>query len=699
MSLTVISLDGCRSDVLAHYLKALAVFRLVSQQKEPGARAFWKDGAFQLVVPFGRDELVRFFTEQYVPSPIVAPWNGGSGFYPSDNHQASTAIESSHAQRFDLLRDAISAGRAVLGKRAASPRDEEKWALIAKARASWPASLLPWLDSAVSLSDERPRYPALLGTGGNDGRLDFTNNFHQRLIELIDPDTGAPIAGAAQLLRGTLFDQPVAGLTRNLAIGQFLPGSAGGANASSDFFGPSLLNGWDFVFALEGTLAFQVAAVRRLESQGLAQAAAPFAVRSSGAGYASSALADESARGEQWMPLWNGASTWSEFERMMAEARLLSGRHPAGDAIDAATSISRAGTAKGVTAFQRFGFIERNGQANLAVPLGVWAVSNRPTAQLVERLESWVSQLRYRASQKGAPAGIGRHARQLQDAMLSVLRQPVPERVETLLVRLGAAEDAIIRSPKWAAAENLSPAPMLDEDLIASRLCDDAEVELARALAALSGPAGWTLRYHAAPLDNTGRRFESNGDALRDSPDLVWNSADLIASLCGILHRRLLATGGRFPFMEASQCVGTATLARFVAGGVDDRRTAQLTRGFMLVDWKRSNQRRPRGDLPPVFAAMKLAWSRSEEGADPRVPELLARGQGLAALRAAERRLVSLGLRLRFSTRSHRFSISPTAARRMGAALLFPLTEIDSKQVRRTLLRLPTDTTQSQEPQ
>ena len=32
-----------------------------------------------------------------------------------------------------------------------------------------------------------PKYPSLLGTGGNDGNLDFTNNAMQRLGELFDP--------------------------------------------------------------------------------------------------------------------------------------------------------------------------------------------------------------------------------------------------------------------------------------------------------------------------------------------------------------------------------------------------------------------------------------------------------------------------------------------------------------------------------
>ena len=46
----------------------------------------------------------------------------------------------------------------------------------------WMTPALHWLDATVALSGERLSFPQLLGTGGNDGRLDFTNNFMRRLV-------------------------------------------------------------------------------------------------------------------------------------------------------------------------------------------------------------------------------------------------------------------------------------------------------------------------------------------------------------------------------------------------------------------------------------------------------------------------------------------------------------------------------------
>ena len=41
--------------------------------------------AFVLGTTLTDEELVRFFLDEYRPSPIISPWNGGSGFFPNDN--------------------------------------------------------------------------------------------------------------------------------------------------------------------------------------------------------------------------------------------------------------------------------------------------------------------------------------------------------------------------------------------------------------------------------------------------------------------------------------------------------------------------------------------------------------------------------------------------------------------------------------
>jgi CRISPR-associated protein Csx17 len=51
------------------YLKALGVLRLISEQADTRTRGFWRDGAFVLETKLDRGQVLRFFMEQYSPTP------------------------------------------------------------------------------------------------------------------------------------------------------------------------------------------------------------------------------------------------------------------------------------------------------------------------------------------------------------------------------------------------------------------------------------------------------------------------------------------------------------------------------------------------------------------------------------------------------------------------------------------------------
>src|SRR5690606_31182106 len=120
---------------------------------------------------------------------------------------------------------------------------DAKVALLSELRGELSDDALDWLDAVVLLTDKRPKYPPLLGTGGNDGRLDFTNNFMQRLVAVIDPDTGRARKGATELLRLALFAEMQPGIP-SASIGQFAPGMAGGPNQTAGFAAKAFVNPW-----------------------------------------------------------------------------------------------------------------------------------------------------------------------------------------------------------------------------------------------------------------------------------------------------------------------------------------------------------------------------------------------------------------------------------------------------------------------
>ena len=144
-------LQGCAPVPLAGYLKALGVFRLVAEQKDADARGFWRNERFVLKTRLPKDELTAFFLDEFCPTPVISPWNGGSGFYfqegktkekdsitgkrtktgvrdqPTEATRVLDNILVSKAERLRAYREAIESAKASLKSRSlnAAPGDDE----------------------------------------------------------------------------------------------------------------------------------------------------------------------------------------------------------------------------------------------------------------------------------------------------------------------------------------------------------------------------------------------------------------------------------------------------------------------------------------------------------------------------------------------------------------------------------------------
>ena len=104
-----VSLAGCAATPLASYLKALGVFRILATQEDAAARGCWNHGRFALDSQCDGDQLVAFFLNRYAPSPLIAPWNGGSGFYEGDDTHGLAAIVASNEAKLASYRETIRA--------------------------------------------------------------------------------------------------------------------------------------------------------------------------------------------------------------------------------------------------------------------------------------------------------------------------------------------------------------------------------------------------------------------------------------------------------------------------------------------------------------------------------------------------------------------------------------------------------------
>jgi CRISPR-associated protein Csx17 len=714
MSIHFHTLTGCSPTPLAHYLKALGILRLVSEQADPFVRGAWRDEAYVLATKLSADELTDFFLTQYQPTPLVSPWNRGSGFF-SDQDKSATflgSMEKSPLPRLKRYQDGVRAARngQLLGtlKNNADTKkefDALKPRYIAECRLNWRGPHLEWLEAAVILqSDSSMSWPSLLGTGGNDGRLDFTDNFRQRFAELFNlEDANAPVSEKTrELLNHALFAVPALG-TGNSAIGQYSPGVAGGANSSNGLEGKGNVNPWDFILFFEGTILFSAAASRRMNTKQTGSSSAPFVLKSQAVGHLSTSADDKATRGEQWMPLWSQFATLREIRTLLGEGRAQLGRTSTREPVEMARAVARLGVARGINAFERFGYLERNGQANFAVPLGRWQVAAQPKQELLNDLDEWLVRLHQAARGDRAAKSLVAAVKRLDDAILAAASNgSIPLRWQNILFAI--AEIDLLAAK--GVLDGIDPNGNTRKGQILSALrpgwittADDGspEFRLALALATQYG-----IRRHWLPLNGYGRLDDTC------SSSVVCFGRDLIADAIACIERRLVESGGNATRtfdqnpIRQTLCADLRDIAAFLQGGLDHKRILRLSRAFMalnanaLKEQEKIPFKRPGGQalLDDAFALFRLClapkyWQGENvgQGAIPVRADIfrrLASGDMVNATRLAAGHLKAHGI-------VSPIQLATGDARLLAASIIFPLSRFSRDHLIQDFAINPTD--------
>lgn len=618
---------GCRPEPMASYLKALGIFRLVEEQADGNVLARWDAHGFVLRSTLDDQAIEEFFLHRYRPTPVVSPWNNSSGFGPEGAGELQV-LEASTDDRLAAYRRAIAAARGVLAR--CSSKEE----IVRACRSELPDECLPWLDAAVVLTPEGPRYPPLLGTGGNVGRLELSRNFHQRLLQvLVLADAATTKQGTSAVrttaawLRDALWDLGQATGVKG-SSGQFDPGAAGGTNSAPDGKAPSILNPWDYVLMVEGSMLFAAGSARRLGVGTSGRSAAPFCADVASVGYAGAA-SDEPVKGEVWLPLWDRSASLAEVRRLMAEGRVdWRGRH-ARTGLDFAKAASTLGVDRGIAAFGRYVLAERFGQSTVAVPAGRIRVGDpvdgrgghRVSALPLAELDGWLNRVRRGTN---PPAGVRQALRRVDQASFDVTRG-TPGALTRVLVETAALELAVGRARVFREGAGVGPlsgptarlwAPALLGDLAGVAPEDAVELRLALALASGHDRAEGgrailaSLRTLLRPVV-----FQANGlPAWAASAPVDGFGVRPVVAVVAAAHVRrvvdLLAVSK--PAREAQQddagrglptrfsygwTADLADVAALVNGVIDDARFGELLGACMLLDW------RERADRPPAAPA------------------------------------------------------------------------------------------------
>lgn len=687
-------LHGCHSRPLISYLKTLGLLRVVAEQADPGAALRWHEGAAELRSELDREALAAFLLDRYRPSPVLSPWNGGSGFFPKDDRAALGAIESAHSHRFDAWRVAVRVARealAELGLRDKPSDGDTKLELMRCLRARWSDAAVRWLDAAVVLLADGREFPPLLGSGGNDGRYDISNNFAQAVV-LALPLDGAGKSHARGWLESavhggsvTLVGMSVAHLDRQKSPVNSPDGEADG-----------MANPWDLVLAVEGSLMLAAGAARRgIGATGVASA--PFTVTRTAAGYGS-AVAGEKGRAELWLPLWPYWTTAPELETVLREGRAQVGRASAASGLEFARAAAELGVARGISAFERYAVLERAGQANLALATGQIDVVSRPEVRLLHQVERWTRRVTGLAA-GDAPGTIRAAGRALERALFVFARGPSPANAQRLVETVGEAESALARS---AATAGGGPRP-LDGGAAQGWLdaADDGSLDftLVAALASLRDRQGTpglpALRdyLHGTSLTSEGRVYDPRRAAT------VPRSARPLRRLGALLVRRHLdaaVVGAELGFPLGVACPrAAAALLATEAPEIDFGRVLRLASGLCLFDfsgasWRPTWSPSEPPEPSPAHALLVLAFQGTRE--HPLTPR-----QGWADLLAAghvRRALDQATIRLRVAEMvpvptAGDLAPGAPAGPALAAALLLHLSAGDRAVLARRLLNIP----------
>ena len=624
-----IPLPGCRSGPLGSYLQGLGAWRALVRTADPDVLAQWGGGCLVLTTALDRDAMVSTFTDRFSPLPIVSPWNAGSGFAGNSKNveaeKALAAVRATDDERLAPLRAAVAAADAIVAEgraRGWGGAKGELWdaarkpAVLTLCRNLLPDDALPWLDTAAVLGqDGDPAYNRLLGTGGNFGRQDLSATYVRRALTVLADPRG--VRQSEGWLRAALFADESVPYLRD-TVGQFDPGRAGGIQSSpwekQDDRG--FANPWSLLLTIEGAVMFAGAVVRRQGAQ-MSRAAVPFTVRTTTAGFGTTAVG-ETAHAELWTPEWGRPASLGEVEHLLAEGRVEWNGHPAHTGVDFVRAVAALGVDRGITHFTRHVFVERLGQNPLAVPVDRVAVRHRGSVGLLSELDGWLDSVR-RAS---PTAAVEARMRQVEAALYTVAQDGDPDAFRRTVVALGRLHDAVSRSGTVRA--RVKP-------LILRRAAewwqalapDSAELRIAVALASASDAGGTSgsLRLLLTPVQNSagGRWLEWS---LR-RPEVAWG-ASTVSALAEAHRRRALpgvaddpaerpdaehrpAVRGILSAYSHGLEVPLSDLDELAGGRVDDELLGGYLRGLLLLDWsdvRAADRSADRSVITPALALL-----------------------------------------------------------------------------------------------
>ena len=689
-------LKGCAPTPFSNYLKAVGLFKIIAEQKDPKITACWDNDRLILNTELSKDEIVEFVLKQYRPSPIVAPWSYNK--YEKAITECKDIITSerfkSYKETVDRIEDVISEFCKItktkkFEKASIDPKTKPKAKplFLRLCRNTLPDDAVPWLDAVFVLTGQDVKYAPILGSGANDGNFDMAQNFLTKLKILLDDKNTDK---SKTWLESALFGEIVK-LDEAKMVGHN-PDGAGGPNSGTGFEGKPLSNPWEYVLMMEGTIMFGGSIARR-QSTNTDKAIFPFTTNAANIGYAT-ASSDEggnNTRGEIWLPIWQNPTTYKELLHVCNEGRVQLDGRQAKTGVEFARAIASYGAERGISEFQQFCILKRKGDAYLTINADKMRTAYEPAVHLLSEIDTWYSPIIKQSTSKGASASIKRMVRNLDGAIMKFCKYQTKQLMLEVLILVGKLDRYVSRYEDLKTALKLSP------DWL--EYCYDESVEFRLAASVASIKSKYSVDSIRTNMENI---VHERGvwTYKKDSIFTVWSeNDDVLRNMSRILLRRSvdakIKSASSIP-IEAFIPAEIDDVNEFLHGNFDMKKMSDLLPALSIIDmesgmtypWKNIRRDSMIMALPEAYIIMKLVYppdTKENIPFDSKVLDLLSAGRIDDAYAKASYMLYSHGLSpLRYSKKTgiaKDTTLSDVVQKHVMAALLIPISQYDRKNM------------------
>ena len=597
-----IQLDGCNATPIASYCKSLGIFKILNK-KDSTIRAYWKNDKFILVTNLTKKDILNFIINDYTPTPILGPWS-----YNKYN-KVVEELKNTDNPKFDSYKNEVTKTNQIIsgffkfnGKNMCEYTIKErndylknnKIDFLNLCRNELSDETVYWLDTAFALHGKRYDCGPILGSGGNDGNYNMSENFLSCLIKLFSNKYHHKYKEWIEL---SLFNN----ITSLKDSDKVLKNITGHNPNHND----SYVSGWsvnnknknpcDYVLMIEGMMLFAGSISKRQSKNSTSKTSFPFTVSKS------HMLGDinEDNRGVILSPIWNNYITYKELEYMFTEGRLQfgDGKHTNND-IESDKAITSLGVDISISQFKKTYIQNRKGDAYLYIDGDPINVQFNPNVNLLNDLDVW-----YNIEKK--ESNTFKHIIYEYNNTISQFCNKKIELIDILPI-IGKLERHI------ALFESDIPPLKLKSNWFESCYDGTSEFRIASSIASIGDKNNMSIRENLEPI-----QYDKKWKFTKDFTSYVWKEEDnLLNNLSRVLYRRAL--DGKINSCDSLPIKGSiyakiSDIVKFLNGELDMKKIADLILplSIILEDYKKyppwyNDPKINYMPLPEVYSILKL---------------------------------------------------------------------------------------------